>query len=59
MWFPVGKKLVDFLNAYEYEDGSPLFRYLTDRQDMKIRLGSGSFGEYPAHFGLFLAQKQK
>ena len=37
MWFPVGKKLVDFLNAYEYEDGSPLFRYLTDRQDMKIR----------------------
>lgn len=53
MWFPVGKKLVDFLNAYEYEDGSPLFRYLIDRQDMKIRLGSGSFGEYPALWVIF------
>lgn len=53
MWFPVGKRLVDFLNAYEYEDGSRLFRYLADRDDMKIRLGSGNFGEYPALWVIF------
>ena len=53
MWYPVGKKLADFLSAYEYSDGSRLFRYLTDRDDMKIRFGSGSFGEYPALWIIF------
>lgn len=53
MWFPIGKKLVNFLSEFRYEDGKPLFHYLTDREDLKIKLGSGNFGEYPAIWVLF------
>lgn len=52
-WYNIGQKLVEFLGNYTYSDGSHLFEYLTDRENLKIQLGTGNAGEYPAIWVLF------
>lgn len=46
-WFKIAERLRDFLKAYRYSDGTKLFDYFVDAQDLKIRVGSGNTGEYP------------
>lgn len=46
-WFKIAEQLRDFLKAYRYSDGSKLFSYFVDADDLKIRIGSGNTGEYP------------
>lgn len=52
-WFKLAQRLRDFLKAYRYEDGTPLFDYFVDSDVLKIRIGSGNTGEYPAICILF------
>ena len=52
-WFKLAQRLRDFLKAYRYEDGTPLFNYFVDSDALKIRIGSGNTGEYPAICILF------
>ena len=52
-WFKLAQRLRDFLKAYRYEDGTPLFQYFVDSDALKIRIGSGNTGEYPAICILF------
>lgn len=53
-WFPIALKLRDFIKHYRHkETGEPLFAYLQDREVMKIRVGQGNAGEYPALYILF------
>lgn len=52
-WFKLAQRLRDFLKAYRYEDGTPLFDYFVDSDALKIRIGSGNTGEYPAICILF------
>lgn len=58
MWYPVGKKLVDYLEGFRYDDGTRLFNYLTDRDDLTIKFGSGNYGEYPAIWILFGSESE-
>ena len=53
MWRKLGRKLVDFMKNYRYNDGRRLFEYLSDRDDMHIRFGTGNAGEFPAVWVLF------
>ena len=45
--------LRNFLRSYKKSDGSILFPSLVDRDDLKIRVGAGNTGEYPAIWILF------
>lgn len=49
-WYDIALKLRDFLRAYRNKEGKRLFDYLVDRDVMKIRIGIGNTGEYPALF---------
>lgn len=53
LWYPIGTRLVDFMKSYRYNDGKRLFEYVTDRDVMQFRFGSGNSGEYPAVWVLF------
>lgn len=49
-WYDVSLKLRDYLRAYRTKEGKRIFDYLVDRDVMKIRIGAGTAGEYPALF---------
>lgn len=53
MWRSIGKKLVDFIRSFRYDDGTRLFEYLEDRDDLQVRFGTGNSGEYPAIWVIF------
>ena len=46
-WGRLVKALKDYLINYTYEDGTRLFNYINNRDDLKILVGSGNAGEYP------------
>lgn len=46
-WGRLVKALKDYLVNYTYEDGTRLFNYINNRDDLKILVGSGNAGEYP------------
>ena len=47
-WYPLADGLVDFLRNYTYDDGTNLFNYLVDRENLKVMLGKGNSGERPS-----------
>lgn len=53
MWRQIGKKLVDFIRSYKYLDGTRLFEYLDNRDELQVRFGTGNTGEYPAIWVIF------
>lgn len=53
MWRQIGKKLVDFMKSYKYLDGTRLFEYLNERDNLQFRFGTGNTGEYPAIWVIF------
>lgn len=53
MWYNLAIRLRDFIKNYKTKDGSILFDYLVDRQDLKIKIGTGNLGEFPAIWILF------
>lgn len=57
-WYPIAQSLRDFLKTFRYKDGTRLFSYLVDREDLKIRVGTGNTGEYPAICILFGDERQ-
>ena len=46
-WGRLVKTLKDYLISYTYSDGTRLFNYINNRDDLKILVGSGNAGEYP------------
>lgn len=58
MWYPISLALKDFLEAYTDESGNRAFSYITDRDTLKINLGDGNSGEYPAVDILFGEETQ-
>jgi len=52
-WYNIATRLRNFLKSYRHKSGNRVFNYLVDREDMKIRVGSGNTGEYPALWILF------
>ena len=46
-WGRVVKTLKVYLINYTYSDGTRLFNYINNRDDLKILVGSGNAGEYP------------
>ena len=46
-WGRLVKILKDYLINYTYSDGTRLFNYINNRDDLKILVGSGNAGEYP------------
>ena len=52
-WYNIAIKLRDFLKSFTYSDGSKLFNYLVDSEDLQIRVGTGNTGEYPAVWIIF------
>ena len=46
-WGRLVKTLKDYLINYTYSDGTCLFNYINNRDDLKILVGSGNAGEYP------------
>ena len=46
-WGRLVKTLKDYLINYTYKDGTRLFNYMNNRDDLKILVGSGNAGEYP------------
>ena len=46
-WGRLVKTLKDYLINYTYSDGTRLFNYINNRDDLKILVGSGNAGEYP------------
>ena len=46
-WGRLVKTLKDYLINYTYEDGTRLYNYINNRDDLKILVGSGNAGEYP------------
>lgn len=46
-WGRLVKSLKDYLINYTYSDGTRLFNYINNRDDLKILVGSGNAGEYP------------
>ena len=52
-WYNIATRLRNFLKSYRHRSGNRVFNYLVDREDMKIRVGSGNTGEYPALWILF------
>ena len=57
-WFNIAVRMRDFLKSYRYDDGTRLFDYLTNRDDLKIRIGKGNAGEFPAIWILFGDESQ-
>jgi hypothetical protein len=49
MWRQIGKKLVDFLKSYKYLDGTRLFEYLNERDNLQFRFGTGNTGRTGAN----------
>jgi hypothetical protein len=47
-WYPIARELKTFLANYTYSDGTHLFEYLTDYNNLKISIGSMNAGEFPA-----------
>lgn len=47
-WYPIALRLRDFMANYKTESGKQAFDYLVDRQDLKIKVGTGNVGEWPA-----------
>ncbi len=58
MWRQIGKKLVDFMKSYKYLDGTRLFEYLPERDNLQFRFGTGNTGEYPAIWVIFSEEDQ-
>jgi hypothetical protein len=52
-WYPIAKRLVDFLDNFSYEDGTRIFNTLVDRDSLAITVGKGPTGAYPAIAVLF------
>lgn len=52
-WYNIASLLRDFLKTFRYSNGNRVFEYLVDRDDMKIKVGSGNTGEWPALWILF------
>lgn len=52
-WYNIATKLREFIASFRYNNGDRLFEYLVDRDDMKIRVGSGNTGEWPALWIIF------
>ncbi|MFC2577689.1 MAG: hypothetical protein ACFNQH_01365 [Veillonella parvula] len=52
-WYDVAIRLRDFIKAYRRRDGKRLFDFLVDRDDLKVKVGIGNAGEYPAIYILF------
>ena len=52
-WYNIASLLKNFLNSFRYTNGDRLFEYIVDRDDMKIKVGSGNTGEWPALWILF------
>ena len=52
-WYNIATRLKDFLKSYRHKSGNRVFNYLVDRDEMKIRVGSGNTGEWPALWILF------
>ena len=46
-WGRLVKTLKYYLINYTYNDGTRLFNYINNRDDLKILVGSGNAGEYP------------
>ena len=46
-WGRLVKTLKDYLINFTYSDGTRLFNYINNRDDLKILVGSGNAGEYP------------
>ena len=44
-WGRLVKTLKDYLINYTYSDGTRLFNYINNRDDLKILVGSGNAGE--------------
>ena len=53
MWYDIAIRFRDFIKNYHTKDGTRLFNYLIDRDDLVIKVGSGNTGEYPAIWILF------
>lgn len=52
-WYDIAIRLRDFIKNYHTKYGKRPFEYLVDRDDMKIKVGSGNVGEFPAIWILF------
>lgn len=52
-WYNIAVMLREYLKSFRYNSGKHLFHYLVDRDEMKILVGSGNTGEYPALWILF------
>ena len=52
-WYNIATMLRNFLKSYRYKNGNRLFNHLVDRDDMKILVGSGNTGEWPALWIIF------
>ena len=52
-WYNIAVMLREYLKSFRYKSGKHLFHYLVDRDEMKILVGSGNTGEYPALWILF------
>lgn len=57
-WYNIASLLKNFLNSFRYTNGDRIFEYLVDRDDMKIKVGSGNAGEWPALWILFADESQ-
>lgn len=53
MWYDLAIRFRDFIQNYKTKDGKELFEYLVDREDLKIKIGTGNTGEFPAIWILF------
>ena len=52
-WYDIAIRLRDFIKNYHTKYGERPFNYLVDRDDLKIKVGSGNVGEFPAIWILF------
>lgn len=52
-WYNIATRLRDFLKSYRHKSGNRAFEYLVDRDEMKILVGSGNTGEWPALWIIF------
>ena len=57
-WYNIACLLRDFINTFRYTNGDRPFEYLVDRDEMKIKVGSGNTGEWPAIWILFGSEEQ-
>lgn len=52
-WYNIAVRLRDFLKAFKYKNGKRPFDKMTDRENLKIRVGKGNTGEFPAIWIIF------